>query len=76
MKIKTSITLSGKLLNEIDSIISPRGNRSVFIEEAIKQYIESKKKILRDQKDLEIINQSYKTLNREAEDILSFQVKI
>lgn len=75
MKIKTSITLSEELLNEIDSIISPKGNRSIFIEEAIKKYLELKKKHLRDQRDLEIINKASDNLNKEAKDILSYQVK-
>ena len=76
MKIKTSITLSKNLLKEIDSIISKSGNRSLFIEEAIKNYINHKKQYLRNQSDLEIINNSANDLNKEAEDILSYQVKI
>lgn len=76
MKIKTSITLSKNLLKEIDSIISKSGNRSLFIEEAIKNYLNHKKRFLRNQKDLEIINRSASDLNKEAEDTLSYQVKI
>jgi len=76
MKIKTSITLSKNLLKEIDSIISKSGNRSLFIEEAIKNYLNHKKRFLRNQKDLEIINRSADDLNKEAEDTLSYQVKI
>jgi metal-responsive CopG/Arc/MetJ family transcriptional regulator len=76
MKIKTSITLSKNLLKEIDTIISKSGNRSLFIEEAIKNYINHKKRFLRNQKDLEIINRSANDLNKEAEDTFSYQVKI
>jgi metal-responsive CopG/Arc/MetJ family transcriptional regulator len=76
MKIKTSITLSKNLLKEIDSIISKSGNRSLFIEEAIKNYLNHKKRFLRNQNDLEIINRSADDLNKEAEDTLSYQVKI
>ncbi len=76
MKVKTSITLSKNLLKEIDSIISRSGNRSLFIEEAVKNYLNHKKRFLRDQKDLEIINRSANDLNKEAEDALSYQVKI
>ena len=76
MKIKTSITLSKNLLKEIDSIISKSGNRSLFIEEAIKNYLNHKKRLVRNKKDLVIINRSANDLNKEAEDTLSYQVKI
>ncbi|OHD67957.1 MAG: hypothetical protein A2W19_06830 [Spirochaetes bacterium RBG_16_49_21] len=76
MKVKTSITLSKNLLKEIDLIISKSGNRSLFIEEAIKNYLMQKKRNLRNKNDLDIINRSADELNKEAEDILSYQVNI
>jgi metal-responsive CopG/Arc/MetJ family transcriptional regulator len=76
MKVKTSITLSKGLLKEIDLIISKSGNRSLFIEEAIKNYLIHKKRNLRDKNDLDIINRSADELNKEANDILSYQVHI
>lgn len=76
MKIKTSITLSEELLKEIDIIISPKGNRSIFIEEAIRTFLDHKKKYLRNQNDLELINKSSDELNTEAKDVLSYQVKL
>ena len=75
MKVKTSITLSKNLLKEIDAIISKSGNRSLFIEEAIKNYLTHKKRDLRNKNDLEIINRSADELNKEANDVLSYQVK-
>lgn len=76
MKVKTSITLSKNLLKEIDLIISKSGNRSLFIEEAIKNYLIHKKRDLRNKNDLDIINRSADELNKEADDILSYQVHI
>lgn len=76
MKVKTSITLSKSLLKEIDLIISKSGNRSLFIEEAIKNYLVHKKRNLRNKNDLDIINRSADELNKEADDILSCQVHI
>ncbi len=76
MKVKTSITLSKELLKEIDRITSKSGNRSVFIEEAVQAYLKGKKRQLREQADIEIINRLSGDLNKEAEDILSYQVKI
>jgi metal-responsive CopG/Arc/MetJ family transcriptional regulator len=76
MKIKTSITLSKNLLKEIDSIISKSGNRSVFIEEAVKSYLNQKKRAARNRKDVKMIGLAAGKLNSEADDILSYQVKI
>ncbi len=76
MKVKTSITLSKGLLKEIDLIISKSGNRSLFIEEAVKNYLIHKKRNLRNKNDLDIINKSADELNKEADDILSYQVHI
>ncbi len=75
MKVKTSITISDYLIKEIDNIIKDSRNRSRFIEEAIKAYINIKRKNMRDKKDLDIINNSEKSLNAEAEDVLAYQVK-
>jgi len=74
--VKTSITLSKELLKEIDRIVTKSGNRSVFIEEAVKAYLKGKKRQLRGLRDMEIINQSSGDLNKESEDILSYQVKV
>ncbi len=76
MKVKTSITLSKSLLKEIDLIISKSGNRSLFIEEAVKNYLIQKKRFLRNNNDLDIINRSADELNKEADDVLSYQVHI
>ncbi len=74
MKIKTSITISNNILKEVDTIIKNDGNRSLFIEDAIKYYLSYQKRIIRNKKDLEIINSKAKKLNKEAEEILSYQV--
>lgn len=76
MKVKTSITISDYLIKEIDEVTKDSHNRSGFIEEAIIAYIDKRRKKSRDKKDLEIINNSEKKLNAEAEDVLSCQVKI
>jgi metal-responsive CopG/Arc/MetJ family transcriptional regulator len=75
MKIKTSITLSEDVLRAIDQINGESKNRSAFIELALREYLKKKAKKLRDEKDLEILNKSSKRLNREAEDVLAYQVE-
>ena len=76
MKIKTSITLSEEVLREIDQISGESRNRSAFIENAIQDYLKKRAKKIRDDRDLEILNRNSKRLNREAEDVLSFQVEL
>jgi metal-responsive CopG/Arc/MetJ family transcriptional regulator len=76
MKVRTSITLSDDLLEEIDRIIHGSGNRSVFIEEAIRAYIQQYKREMRDRNDLELINRSAEDLNREAGEILLYQAEV
>ena len=74
MKVKTSITLSQDILKEIDELLVDSGNRSIFIEEAVRDYIERNKRDTRNRSDLELINNCAEELNKEAEDVLTFQV--
>jgi len=76
MKIKTSITLSEEVLLKIDQISGESRNRSAFIEIAIRDFLKKRAKKIRDDRDLEILNRNSKRLNREAEDVLSYQVEL
>ncbi|MBM4136988.1 MAG: ribbon-helix-helix protein, CopG family [Nitrospira sp.] len=76
MKVKTSITLSEELIHIIDELLDMKKNRSEFIEEAIRDYIERKAQAERNLKDLDILNKKADKLNREAEDVLSYQVDL
>lgn len=74
MKVKTSITLSEELLHNIDEFFGGGGgNRSEFIEKAVKDYIERQEQKRRDLKDLNILNKKADKLNKEAADVLSYQ---
>ena len=74
MKVKTSVTLSGGLLTAIDRKCGGFKSRSEFIEVAAKSYLAQLSRSERDRKDLEIIDRKSDALNREAEDVLDFQV--
>ncbi|MDR0635533.1 MAG: ribbon-helix-helix domain-containing protein [Treponema sp.] len=74
MKTKTSVSLSNEILVQIDNMNSD-GNRSDFIEKALWRYIELLQRDKRNQNDLNIINKAAQYLNKEAEDVLLFQVK-
>jgi len=76
MKIKTSISISNHLIKDIDDIVHDSSNRSRFIEEAIIAYLDKKRKKARDGNDLQLINNDEKSLNKEAIEVLSYQVKL
>ena len=75
MKIKTSITLSEELLRAVDKRTrQQKKTRSDFIEAAVRAFIEQ---LIRDEqnaRDLELINRNADFLNREASDVLEYQV--
>ena len=59
----------------IDAIIGNRG-RSAFIETAVRSYIEQQQRVIRDRNDLKILGEHAARLNKEALDVLSYQVEL
>ena len=76
MKVKTSITISEELIKIIDELFTGQKNRSEFIEEAVRDFIKRQAERKRDLEDLNILNKNADKLNREAEDVLSYQVNL
>ena len=76
MKSKTSITLSRDVLEDLDRIISDSSNRSRAIEAAVREYIKRHIREARDRRDLELINENAASLNKEAKNALSYQIKL
>jgi metal-responsive CopG/Arc/MetJ family transcriptional regulator len=76
MKVKTSITLSEDILKAIDEYTGEHKNRSEFIEDAVRAFITQLIRRQQDARDLEIINQRADHLNREAADVLTYQVDL
>ena len=74
MKIKTSVTLSDTLLVEIDRHAGKGANRSEFIENAVRSYILALVRKQENLRDLAIINRRAVRLNREAKDVLGYQI--
>lgn len=75
MKVKPSISLSQDILTLIDQQADGERNRSAFIELAVRTYLEMIKRKRRDQDDLQTINRLSAKLNREAGDVLGYQVE-
>lgn len=70
MKVKTSVTLSSELLEQIDRI---NPNRSAFMEQAAILFLEKTAKNARNAKDATILSRRAEHLNREAADVLEYQ---
>ena len=76
MKIKTSVTLSEDVLKSIDRHAKKYGSRSGFVEAALLAFITQVAREERNAKDLRIINRRAKRLNKEAADVLTYQVEL
>lgn len=76
MKVKTSITLSEELLEQIDLLPVQYQNRSVFLETAAWAYIEQLRREEQAARDLEILNRRADYLNAEVADALQYQVSL
>jgi len=76
MKKKTSITLSGSVLSGIDEHAGEFRSRSEFIETALRYFIAHLDRQEAEQRDLKIINRRADSLNKEARDVLTYQVPI
>jgi hypothetical protein len=75
MKVKTSITLSALTIKAVAELAGPGMPRSRVIERAVLEFVERRRRQLREQKDLKILNRCADRLNREIEDVLAFQVE-
>lgn len=76
MRLKTSVALSQSTLHYLDQMALEYKNRSAVVEAALVYFFEQKKKSLREAKDLMLLNKKSNELNQEAEDVLSYQVKL
>jgi metal-responsive CopG/Arc/MetJ family transcriptional regulator len=63
-------------MRSIDEAAGDRINRSQFIEEAVKEYIVQRARKKREFDDLAILNKKADKLNKEAADVLSYQVDL
>ncbi len=74
MKTKATITLEETVLDAVDKAAGRRG-RSRVIETAIVYYLKEQKSKQRGLRDREIIDRNADWLNKEMEEILSYQVE-
>ncbi len=72
-KVKTTITISAKILKKTDALAKDYKNRSEFVEKALSEFITKLERKKREARDVEIINYNADELNKEAMDVLDFQ---
>jgi metal-responsive CopG/Arc/MetJ family transcriptional regulator len=76
MKVKTSVTLSEDIAKTIDRITRKGESRSQTIERLLREGLEKRTRQDAAQRELAAINQHADELNAEAEDVLTYQVKL
>jgi metal-responsive CopG/Arc/MetJ family transcriptional regulator len=73
MRIKTSVSLTEELLDEIGRVGGRGANRSEFLERAAWDRIALLKRRRREARDRRILDRHAKALNSEASDVLEYQ---
>ena len=73
MKVKTSITLSGDVLERIGRLAGSGQSRSSFIEHVLRRYLADRARAARNARDLERINRAADELNAEVAEVLKDQ---
>ena len=74
MRVKTSVSLSREALRVVDRLAGKGGNRSQVIEKAVLAYARSRARTAREQRDVDILNANGDYFEREALDVLEYQV--
>jgi metal-responsive CopG/Arc/MetJ family transcriptional regulator len=75
MRTRVSVTLPQELLGAVDRCAKQeKKTRSNLIEVAVRAFIEQQTRTEQDARDLEIINRHADSLNKEAAEVLEYQV--
>jgi metal-responsive CopG/Arc/MetJ family transcriptional regulator len=73
MKVKTSVTLSQKLLDAIERTVGESSSRSEFLERVAWKALREQWRKERDERDIAIYNANIERLSAEALENLQFQ---
>jgi metal-responsive CopG/Arc/MetJ family transcriptional regulator len=76
MRIKTSVTIDERVLKAIDKATTRTQSRSRLIEDAAREFLARRARAARESRDREILDRSADALNREMEDVLSYQADV
>ncbi len=75
MRVKTSVTIDEQVLKAIDKAASPERSRSRILEDAAREFLARRKRALREERDLAILNDNADALNSEMDDVLGYQAE-
>jgi metal-responsive CopG/Arc/MetJ family transcriptional regulator len=73
MRVKTSVTIDEAVLRAIDRAATAERSRSRILEDAARDFLRRRSRAAREERDLRILDASAAALNREMEDVLTFQ---
>ena len=73
MRVKTSVTIDERVLRAVDKATTRTRSRSRLIEDAAREYLARRNRAARESRDLAILNEVADDLNREMEDVLTYQ---
>jgi metal-responsive CopG/Arc/MetJ family transcriptional regulator len=76
MRVKTSVTIDEKVLRAIDRATTRERSRSRVLEDAARAYLARQARAARDDRDRAILDRAADALNREMEDVLSYQADL
>jgi metal-responsive CopG/Arc/MetJ family transcriptional regulator len=76
MRVKTSVTIDEKVLRAIDRATTNGRSRSRVLEDAARAYLARQARAARDARDRGILDRAADALNREMEDVLSYQADL
>jgi metal-responsive CopG/Arc/MetJ family transcriptional regulator len=76
MRVKTSVTIDETVLRAIDRATSRNRSRSRVIEDAAREFLTRRARASREARDLEILNDAADALNREMDDVLTYQADV
>ncbi|MBI3180604.1 MAG: ribbon-helix-helix protein, CopG family [Myxococcales bacterium] len=75
MKVKTSVTLERDVVEALDKLAGRAGKRSEVIELAVREYLEQQARLARQARERALLDRHAEALNREAGDVLAYQVE-
>jgi metal-responsive CopG/Arc/MetJ family transcriptional regulator len=73
MRVKTSVTIDERVLRAIDKATTRSRSRSRLIEDAAREFLARRTRAATEARDLAILNDVADALNREMDDVLSYQ---
>jgi metal-responsive CopG/Arc/MetJ family transcriptional regulator len=76
MKLKTSLTLSEDLVDQLDKLAGGNISRSSFIERILRDFVEGHTQAQREAREAAAINRAAIRLNAEMKDVLSHQADL